>query len=261
MSFCEYQVDPLSSETKKDRSLCTTSQSTLSHASTMKQENHIVLRNQEEDSKFSTIFLLEDQHKTESSEEAEVQMSGNLFEEIAEDDESIEEFDPEDPAFQNNEEEEEEENSKSSIVYKYDVNTKLYMKVDENKGTVAKSGICQASDTGSPLSGEKENQREDVKEPERNLKRTLSTTTTPMTTATEMAITTATATTTKNGEKDETQNEIENTLKECKVQKLDLNNPLNVNSSAEEDGIMYVTVKGSKPNEILLVKVNFINKK
>ncbi|XP_031830743.1 uncharacterized protein LOC116426224 [Nomia melanderi] len=47
--------------------------------------------------------------------------------------------------------------------------------------------------------------------------------------------------------------------KDVKVQKLDLNNPLNINSN-QEDGIMYVTVKGSKPNELLLVKVKKMDK-
>lgn len=47
--------------------------------------------------------------------------------------------------------------------------------------------------------------------------------------------------------------------KDLKVQKLDVNNSLNINSN-QEDGIMYVTVKGSKPNEILLVKVKKMDK-
>ncbi|XP_033195589.1 uncharacterized protein LOC117159668 [Bombus vancouverensis nearcticus] len=47
--------------------------------------------------------------------------------------------------------------------------------------------------------------------------------------------------------------------KDLKVQKLDVNNSLNLNSN-QEDGIMYVTVKGSKPNEILLVKVKKMDK-
>ncbi|XP_078040238.1 uncharacterized protein LOC144471751 [Augochlora pura] len=49
------------------------------------------------------------------------------------------------------------------------------------------------------------------------------------------------------------------TYKDVKVQKLDLNNPLSINSN-QEDGIMYVTVKGSKPNELLLVKVKKMDK-
>lgn len=47
--------------------------------------------------------------------------------------------------------------------------------------------------------------------------------------------------------------------KDPKIQKLDIQNPLNINDT-QEDGIMYVTVKGSKPNEILLVKVKKMDK-
>ncbi|KAL2719635.1 uncharacterized protein V1478_011097 [Vespula squamosa] len=47
--------------------------------------------------------------------------------------------------------------------------------------------------------------------------------------------------------------------KDPKIQKLDIQNPLNINEP-QEDGIMYVTVKGSKPNEILLVKVKKMDK-
>lgn len=47
--------------------------------------------------------------------------------------------------------------------------------------------------------------------------------------------------------------------KDIKVQKLDVHNPLSINSN-QEDGIMYVTVKGSKPNELLLVKVKKMDK-
>ncbi|XP_046833062.1 uncharacterized protein LOC124430477 [Vespa crabro] len=47
--------------------------------------------------------------------------------------------------------------------------------------------------------------------------------------------------------------------KDPKIQKLDIQNPLNINDP-QEDGIMYVTVKGSKPNEILLVKVKKMDK-
>jgi len=173
-------------------------------------------------------------------------MSGKIFEEIVEgeDEESIEEFDPEDPAFQDNEEEEEEEFLRSPIVYKYDVDTKLYMRMDENEGILTKPEIFQISETRSPTSSdEKQNQKEGTKPG--SLKRKLQISNMTMTTAEAI----------KNGEENETQNKIEG-LKECKIQKMDLNNPLNINNVPEEDGIMYVTVKGSKPNEILLVKVS-----
>lgn len=41
--------------------------------------------------------------------------------------------------------------------------------------------------------------------------------------------------------------------KNANLQKLDLENPINVRK--QEDGVMYVTVKGSNPNELLLIKV------
>lgn len=47
--------------------------------------------------------------------------------------------------------------------------------------------------------------------------------------------------------------------KEAKIQKIDMQNPVSI-TNAEEDGIMYVTVKGSKPNELLLVKVKKMDK-
>lgn len=163
-------------------------------------------------------------------EEEEVQMSGGIFEEVAEgeDEESIEEFDPEDPAFQ--EDEEEEEFSRSpAAVYKYDMLAKSYVKVEGDEEIVS---ISQTSEC------EGENQKEGMKQPNILKRRLLM------------------STTSKSWENDEIQNEMESIPKECKMQKLDLNNPLSVNNTSHEDGIMYVTVKGSKPNEILLVKVS-----
>lgn len=144
-----------------------------------------------------------------------------------EDDESIEEFDPEDPSFQ--EEEEDEEFARSpAAIYKYDMLAKSYVRMEEGEEVVSiKSEISQTSE------GEGENQKEGIRQPNILKRRLLSTT----------------------SAKDEVQNE-ESTPKECKVQKLDLNNPLSVNNTPQEDGIMYVTVKGSKPNELLLVKVS-----
>lgn len=43
------------------------------------------------------------------------------------------------------------------------------------------------------------------------------------------------------------------------LQKLSMNNPISIGTKGE-DGIMYVTVKGSKPNELLLVKVKKMDK-
>lgn len=191
------------------------------------------MKNQEDNfvPKTCAIFSLNNEPKME--EEEEVRVGGGIFEEIAEgeDEESIEEFDPEDPAFQ--EDEEEEEFSRSpAAVYKYDMLAKSYVRVEGGEEIVSmKSEISQTSE------GEGDNQREGMRQPNILKRRLLM------------------STTMKSWEKDEVQNEVESTPRECKVQKLDLNNPLSVNNTPHEDGIMYVTVKGSKPNEILLVKV------
>jgi len=258
----ENQEDSFSSEMKKEyHPLPTIQQSTLSSlASSMKQENRTIPRNQDEDfvSKTSTIYPLKNQSKIDSGKETESEMSGKIFEEIAEgeDEESIEEFDPEDPAFQDNEEEEEEEFLSSPVVYKYDVDTKLYMRMDENEEILTKPEIFQISEATSPTpSDEKQNRKEGAKPGSLKRKLQMSNMTTTMTTTTA-----ATVMGIKNGEENETQNKMESGLKECKIQKMDLNNPLNVNNIPEEDGIMYVTVKGSKPNEILLVKVSKLTK-
>jgi len=167
--------------------------------------------------------------KKEEEMEEVVQIGGGIFEEVAEgeDEESIEEFDPEDPAFL--EDEEEEEPSRSlKTVYKYDMIADSYVRVEGNEEEISvKSGVFQTS--------EGENQREGMRQPN-ILKRKLI----------MPAITT----------KNRGENEVQSIIEEHKVQKLDTNNLLNTNSPPEEDGIMYVTVKGSKPNEILLVKVS-----
>lgn len=193
------------------------------------------MKNQEDHTapKICAIFSLKNELKME---EEGTQVGGGIFEEMAErgeDEESIEEFDPEDPAFQEDEEEEEFLRSPAAV-YKYDMLAKSYVRVEGGEEVVSmKSGITQTSE------GEGENQREGMRQPNILKRRLLMSTTT-----------------TKSEEKDGMQNEVESTLKECKVQKLDLNNPLSVNNAPHEDGVMYVTVKGSKPNELLLVKVS-----
>ncbi|OXU31167.1 hypothetical protein TSAR_006479 [Trichomalopsis sarcophagae] len=47
-------------------------------------------------------------------------------------------------------------------------------------------------------------------------------------------------------------------LKDLKIPKLDLQNSTKIKT--QEDGVMYVTAKGSKPNEVLLIKVKKMNK-
>lgn len=209
--------------------------------SSTKQESQIIMKNQEDDSapKICGIFSLKNESKM--TEEDGTEVGGGIFEEMAEgeeDEESIEEFDPEDPTFQEEEDEEEEFLRSPAAVYKYDMLAKSYVRVEGGEEIVSmKSGITQT------LDGEGENQREGMRQPNILKRRLLMSTTT-----------------TKSGEKDGMQNEVESTLKECKVQKLDLNNPLSVNNAPHEDGVMYVTVKGSKPNEILLVKVKKMDK-
>lgn len=223
-------------ETNQERQSLSIIQENPSLSLTKEQESQIITRNQEDNSapKICAIFSLNNEPKMKEEEEV-AQMSGGIFEEVAEgeDEESIEEFDPEDPAFQ--EDEEEEEFSRSpAAVYKYDMLAKSYVRVEGDEDIVSmKSGISQTSE------GEGENQKEGIRQPNILKRRLLMSTTA-----------------TKSWENDEIQNEVESIPKECKVQKLDLNNPLSVNNTSHEDGIMYVTVKGSKPNEILLVKVS-----
>ncbi|XP_070151270.1 uncharacterized protein [Polyergus mexicanus] len=209
-----------------------------SSLSSTKQESQTIMKNQEDNStpKICAIFSLNNESRME---EEEARVGGGIFEEIAEgeDEESIEEFDPEDPAFQEDEEEEEEFSRSPAAVYKYDMLAKSYVRVEGGEEVISmKSGISQTSE------GEGDNQREGMRQPNILKRRLLM------------------STTTKNWEKDEVQNEMESTPRECKMQKLDLNNPLSVNNTSHEDGIMYVTVKGSKPNEILLVKVKKMDK-
>lgn len=239
----------------------------------LKRENQTTPGNQANNSvpKICAIFSLNNESKINSEkektkndddEEDEIVQTGpGIFEEVAEgeDEESIEEFDPEDPALLEDEEEEEEEEeggggegegeeeggggkgkgkeveeeSSSSrspaTVYKYDMAAKSYVRLERSEeGVSVKSGASQISE------GEGENQREGMRQPN-ILKRKLIM---------------PTITTKNEGGEDELQSIVE----ERKVQKLDTNNLSN--GPLEEDGIMYVTVKGSKPNEILLVKVS-----
>lgn len=191
-----------------------------------KRENQLDLGNQKDVPKICAIFSLSNETKVDSEETENIQMGDGIFEEIveAEDEESIEEFDPEDPAFQ---EDEEDSMKSSAAVYKYDMTAKSYVRVDENTTVSIKSS--QISESGREKDG--------VRQPNILKRRLLM----------PMMI---------KKKEDEMQGRGESSPKECKVQKLDLNNPLNVNSVPEDDGIMYVTVKGSKPNEILLVKVS-----
>lgn len=245
ITYCRNKENSFPSETKQEYQLSSTIQQNLPSLSS-KRENQTTLGNQANDSvpKICAIFSLKNESKVNSGkeeednekEEEEVVQIGGIFEEVAEgeDEESIEEFDPEDPALLEDEDEEEEEEGEKktssrspATVYKYDMAAKSYVRLERSEeGAAVKSGASQISE------GEGENQKDGMRQPN-ILKRKLSTITM------------------KNGEKDEIQSIVE----EHKVPKLDTKNLSNVNSPPEEDGIMYVTVKGSKPNEILLVKV------
>ncbi|EGI62647.1 PREDICTED: uncharacterized protein LOC105148846 [Acromyrmex echinatior] len=236
------------SETTSEYQLPSTIQQNLSSLST-EHVNQAILENQIDDSvpKICAIFSLNEskmrqdfeiEKETEKEKEEEekdteekevIQVGGGIFEEVAEgeDEESIEEFDPEDPALLVDEEEEEEKSLKT--VYKYDMAADSYVRVEGNEGISVKSEVSQTS--------ESESQREGMWQPN-ILKRKLI----PMIS--------------NNGGEDEIQSIVE----KHKVQKLDTNSLLNMNNPSEEEGIMYVTVKGSKPNEILLVKVKKMDK-
>ncbi|XP_025987555.1 uncharacterized protein LOC105205836 isoform X2 [Solenopsis invicta] len=249
---------PSYSETKQEFQLFPPIQQNLSLSST-KHENQTT-EDQANDSvpKICAIFSLKNESKVNSEKEKEkrkkeeeeeegeeveeeeeeeqvIQIGGGIFEEVAEgeDEESIEEFDPEDPALLEEDDEKEEVPSRSpATVYKYDMAAKSYVKVEgSEEGVSMKSELSQTSE------GEGENPREGMRQPN-ILKRKL---------------VMPTITTKNEGEDD-----VQNVVKEHKVQKLDTNNLLN--NPPEEDGIMYVTVKGSKPNEILLVKVKKMDK-
>lgn len=245
------------SETKQEYQLTSAIQQNPSlfhqNPTPTKHENQTISGSQADDSvpKICAIFSLneskvkkdfgkeeEEEEKEEDNDEEEVvQISGGIFEEVAEgeDEESIEEFDPEDPALMEDEQEEEEEEEKEGLsrslktVYKYDMAADSYVRVEGNDERV--SVESEASQTSG-----NENLREGMRQPN-ILKRKL-------------------VTSNKNDGEDEVQNIVE----QHKVQKLDSNNLLNINNPPEEDGIMYVTVKGSKPNEILLVKVKKMDK-
>lgn len=248
MIYCRNKENSFPPETRQEYQLSSTIQQNPSSLSS-KQENQTTPGNQAGDSvpKICAIFSLKDESKVKSGKEKEdndeekeeeVQIGGGIFEEVAEgeDEESIEEFDPEDPALLEDEEEEEEEEEKKpprspTTVYKYDMAAKSYVRLERSEeGVSVKPGASQTSE------GDGENQREGTSKPN-ILKRKLITPTV----------------TTKNGGGED---EVQSIVEERKVQKLDTSSLSNVNSPLEEDGIMYVTVKGSKPNEFLLVKVS-----
>ncbi|XP_014474425.1 PREDICTED: uncharacterized protein LOC106744289 isoform X2 [Dinoponera quadriceps] len=204
---------------------------------------------QKDEEPVSAIFSLQDDTK-ESTEEQE---AIGIFEEVVEvvgdddeedDDDSIEEFDPEDPEDDFQEQDvqvEEVQQEESPAVYKYDMALKSYVRLE---GT-AEEAIAATTPVLAPTQvvpvcaeGEEEEGSREPGQPNILKKRLL-----------------MPARTNLEGESGSSGGETA-----AKVQKLDLNNPLSVNNAPEEDGVMYVTVKGAKPNEILLVKVKKMDK-
>ncbi|KAG7199583.1 hypothetical protein KM043_014189 [Ampulex compressa] len=215
-----------------------------------------------------------------------VKANPEIFEEVAtqhhsDDNESIEEFDPDDPPFQPDssdaaESDDEidsiqmqnvkrrysqkkentgkqhnqsificetlmdkpmqstENNDFSQTVYKYDMALKAYVKVD---GMETNNYCMEQIIPKGDIVSNNEHAKESTKQPNILKRRLL-----------------------QQSKKDSTDEADDSGgQRDFKVQKLDVHNPLSVNSG-EEDGVMYVTVKGSKPNEILLVKVKKMDK-
>ncbi|XP_066584039.1 uncharacterized protein [Prorops nasuta] len=189
-----------------------------------------------------------------------------------EDNESLEEFDPDDPPSHSSdfaESDEEHENPKKrqkrdenpstfqntvlsntfpqiihqeekreSLVqpmYKYNADLKAYVKVNVEKEEEQKDESMMVSKVESKIPSD--SSRESMKTPN-ILKKKL-----PMQLKRELEIT-------------ENFGSVERDLK---LPKLNINTPLDI-PVEQEDGIMYVTVKGTKPNELLLVKVKKMDK-
>ncbi|XP_015180595.1 PREDICTED: uncharacterized protein LOC107068571 [Polistes dominula] len=251
--------------------------------------------------KISAIYSLKNEKSStperedKNNSDVTCKMQPDIFEDVAEDqhqsddNESIEEFDPDDPPFQPDssdaaESDDEIENShtdkrrntpkkdntskennqsfllqnssgsnlmqsqddanqdSNQTVYKYDMALKAYVKLDTPQDNLnSKFQINQKIDIKNDEFG-----KDAPKQPNILKRRLLQQT-----------------------KKDHLENNdeskcsntsdiIENS-KDSKIPKLDMQNPLNINDT-QEDGIMYVTVKGSKPNEILLVKVKKMDK-
>lgn len=147
------------------------------------------------------------------------------------DEDSIEEFDPEDPDFQEQQEQVEEmqQEEEPPAIYKYDMTRKSYVRLE---GTAEEATVAANQVVPICVDIEGENSKE-AGQPNILKKRLL--------------MSRRPSLEGESGSSGETA---------AKMQKLDLNNTLSVNNAHEEDGVIYVTVKGAKPNEILLVKVS-----
>ncbi|XP_076163467.1 uncharacterized protein LOC143144698 [Ptiloglossa arizonensis] len=263
--------------------------------STSKEYNEQISRQ-----KVSSIFSLKDNQKSfkevetiDTVDESENKIEVEIFEDMtvqhnSDDNESIEEFDPDDPPFQpdtsdaaesddemdvqlssikrrntqqkeniikqclqpvflcdNNSVPDNENTDFNQTTYKYDTSLNAYIKVDDIEGSNYVTEPYSISKSETIYNSE--STKESLKQPN-ILKRRLLLQTKKESTEETDENTCQSNISDKNG-----------SHKDIKVQKLDLHNPLSINSN-QEDGIMYVTVKGSKPNEILLVKVKKMDK-
>ena len=203
--------------------------------------------------RISAVYSANDSVHWENSDISKVKLEP----EVPSDIESIEEFDPDDPSFNPDSNDEEDtdqdlkklpspykkinqkkiqkvseknkEPEKKDVAYKYDQNVKAYVKVEAEMQEIQ----INANETPKP----------EVKEtPETtkvNLKRKISL-----------------------DKKDDNVDKLAKLKaigpKDAKIPKLNVNDALNIKT--EENGVMYVTVRGNKPNELLLVKVKKMDK-
>lgn len=240
LAFCGEQDFPSSTAKESDQLFCDVQKAPT--ISSTNNENPSSFADEEKKSTVPeiSIFSLQDDVNKQIAKASEEREIGGIFEEIAErddeDEDSIEEFDPEDSDFQEQAENEDEMETEevSPDVYKYDMTLKSYVRLEDSveEGTGTRQIACSRAE-------EDEETQQEVKQSDILKKRLL-------------------MPTTKTGlEGEATSSEKEEV---SKVQTLDLNNPLSVNNAPEEDGVMYVTVKGAKPNELLLVKVKKMDK-
>lgn len=152
-----------------------------------------------------------------------------------EDEDSIMEFDPEDQSTQEEDEEVQVSSNSSVTIYTYDTVAESYVMVENNK-----EKVLPTSEVTQISANEEEKQKEETRQPNILKRRLLM------------------PSTKKDEAEDATQSVVEDSSQDasqCKLQKLDLSNPLNVSIIPSEDGIMYMTMKGSA-NSTLLMKVS-----
>ncbi|XP_032664985.1 uncharacterized protein LOC116841310 [Odontomachus brunneus] len=232
----------------KEELISTLDEKNLATSLTM-DENQPSSTSQKDEKLVSPIFSLQDDIKVDIKESTEELGAGGIFEEVVmevddDDEDSIEEFDPEDPdllqeqqeQIEIQEEQVEIQQEEPPAIYNYDIARKSYVRLEgivEEAATVAANQVVPIC-----VDGEGEESSRDIGQPNILKKRLLMPTRTSL-----------------EGESGSSGPETA-----AKMQKLDLNNPLSVNNAREEDGVMYVTVKGAKPNELLLVKVKKMDK-